>query len=160
MKKKLVSLALALVMCMMLCVPALAAEVSRENAEPDIAVSTIFSEEFLSAMRISDGAASYAFEADIFAAYESNPDAFLAGMASLTDADKDQVSSYLIIAMYYDGNWQEFKTFLSEKSSQNEQAAFLLQLTKQQEAEELEWEEAYQNFLAQPEPEGLFSPTI
>ena len=68
--------------------------------------------------------------------------------------------SALVSSVYYDGNWSTFKNFLTSISNTNDTAKAILEEAADFEARQLLWDEAYQAYLDQPLPEGLFSPEI
>ena len=123
-------------------------------------IENVFSASFLKQARNSDGAYAYAIEAKILEAYENEPQAFLDKMDGLDVDDFNFFKSALVSSVYYDGNWSTFKNFLTSISNTNDTAKAILEEAADFEARQLLWDEAYQAYLDQPLPEGLFSPEI
>lgn len=160
MSKRLFSL-----LCLILCVALLntavvTASATGDSEEKDAGIDEIFSDRFLNQVRVSDGAAAYEIETEILNAYQRNQVAFLEHMNVLNDTDKDFFSRFLVSSMYYDGDWTAFKSYLNGMSSHNGVASILLNTAMDYETQAMEWETAYEKFLSQPEPEGLFSADI
>lgn len=149
------------ILSFMLCVGLLAGMSQSSLAYyDDPSAKNVFSESFLERARNSDGADSYAVHAEILNAYMQNPSEFLEGLMTLEGDDYDCFVGALVSSMYYDGDWEKFKSFLTSLADTNMIATAILQVADDFEKQELIWQEAYEDFVSNPAPEGLFSPEI
>lgn len=119
----------------------------------------VFSSDFIAKTQTADGAYTYTIGASIADAFVNNPEDFIENLGLLAINDANRYSSLLISTMYYDGNWDAFKSCLSNQSN-NLIASSVLSKAILFENQELEWVAAYEESKSQPAPEGLFSPKI
>lgn len=156
MKKKTRFLSIVVCFGLLMALNTSALAVSEERYAPE----DVFSEAFLSEARVADGAYAYSIASRISKAYLNGPAAFLENMEQLNESDYNLFLETLVSTMYYESDWDTFKTSLNERTDEDNIALDVLAAAEAYEEQELAWERAYEEYISQPEPEGLFSPEI